>query len=101
MEYFVIGDEDTVLGFGMVGVRGTAVASPEAARKALETALSEKETGIIIITERIAEHMRLQVDRNVYTRQFPLIIEIPDRKGKMPGRPGIRETINAAIGVNF
>ena len=38
MKYFVIGDEDTVLGFGMVGVKGTAVRKQSEAEDAFDSA---------------------------------------------------------------
>ena len=100
MKYFVIGDEDTVLGLGMVGVRGLVVYDKEGAKKAFNTALSDKEIHIVIITERAADLIRPVVDKYVFLENFPLIVEIPDRRGPIPGRRGIRELVNAAIGVN-
>jgi vacuolar-type H+-ATPase subunit F/Vma7 len=35
------------------------------------------------------------------TQSFPLIVEIPDRHGRMTARPGIREMVNAAIGIKI
>lgn len=101
MKYFVIGDEDTVLGFGMVGVNGLPAANPDEADEAFETALSDADVGIIIITERIAELIRRKVDRYLFTEQFPLIVEIPDRKGRLQGRPDIRKMVNQAIGITL
>ena len=39
MKYYIIGDEDAVLGFGMVGVQGSVVSSPEEAERAFRSAL--------------------------------------------------------------
>jgi V/A-type H+-transporting ATPase subunit F len=55
MKYFMIGDEDAVLGFGMVGVQGRTVHSPTEAEAAFQDALGDHDVGIVIITERIAE----------------------------------------------
>lgn len=101
MKYYVIGDEDTVLGFGMVGVQGTIVRTAQAASDAFSRTLTDGEVGIIIITERIAELIRAQVDRYVFSERFPLIVEIPDREGKLTGRPAIREMVNTAIGIKL
>jgi V/A-type H+-transporting ATPase subunit F len=101
MRYFVVGDEDTVLGFGMVGVDGAAVASARDAENALNAAIGDARVGIVIITERIADLVRATVDKYVFTRQFPLIVEIPDRKGCVANRPGVREMIHAAIGIRL
>ena len=101
MRYFVIGDEDAVLGFGLVGVQGQAASSPEEAQRAFSLALQDKDVGIVIITERAAELIRPQVDRYVFTQSFPLIVEVPDRLGPMAGRAGIREMVNQAIGIKL
>ncbi len=101
MRYAIIGDEDAVLGFGLVGVRGQTAATAEEAQRAFTRALEDKGVGIIIVTERVADLIRPLVDRYVFTRSFPLIVEIPDRRGPMEGRPGIRQTVNRAIGIKL
>ena len=101
MRYYVIGDEDTVLGFGMVGVEGFAASNPQEARQAFEAAIGGREPGIVIITERIAELIRGEVDRYLFSEQFPLIVEIPDRLGPVEGKPDLRTMVNQAIGVNL
>ena len=101
MKYSIIGDEDAVLGFGMVGVSGKVAVNAEEARRAFQAILDDKETGIIIITERVADMIRSIVDKYLFTESFPLIVEIPDRGGSKEGRPGIREMVNAAIGLKL
>jgi V/A-type H+-transporting ATPase subunit F len=101
MKYFIVGDEDAVLGFGMVGVEGHIVHDLKEAEQAFRSALEDKEIGIIIITERVAGSIRPAIERFVYTESFPLIVEIPDYKGPITGRPGIREYVNAAIGISI
>ena len=101
MKYSIIGDEDTVLGFGIVGVSGKVVTDSEQAQRAFQTLLEDRETGIIIITERIADMIRPIVDKYMFTVNFPLVVEIPDRKGIKPGRPGIKEMVNKAIGIKI
>lgn len=101
MKYYVIGDEDAVLGFGMVGVRGRRVRDAKEADRAFRDALADRDVGIILITERIAELIRAQVDRYVFSEDFPLIVEIPDWEGKLSSRPPIRDMVNAAIGIKL
>lgn len=101
MRYYVIGDEDTVLGFGMVGVEGQSVADPEEAERAFHAAIDTNDVGIIIITERIAELIRPLVDRYMFSEQFPLLVEVPDRQGPVEAKPGLRETVNQAIGISL
>ncbi len=101
MKYYVIGDEDAVLGFGLAGVRGRRVRTPEEAGEAFREALSDRDTGIVLITERVAELIRPQVDRYIFKEDFPLIVEIPDWEGKLTSRPPLREMVNAAIGIKL
>lgn len=101
MKYSVIGDEDTVLGFGIVGVQGRVATDAEEARRAFHELLEDKDVSIIIITERLADKIRTLVDQYLLTQSFPLIVEIPDRRGRLPGRPGIKEMVNAAIGIKI
>ncbi|MHC4144478.1 MAG: V-type ATP synthase subunit F [Planctomycetota bacterium] len=101
MKYSIIGDEDTVLGFGMVGVSGKVATSADEARRAFQAIIEDKETCIIIITENVADMIRQTVDRYLFTVSFPLIVEIPDRHGAKAGRPGVREMVNTAIGLKL
>lgn len=101
MKYSIIGDEDSVLGFGMVGVSGKVADNADDALRAFQTMIEDKETSIIIITERVADMIRPIVDKYLFTVSFPLIVEIPDRKGRQPGRPGIKQMVNTAIGIKL
>ncbi len=101
MKYFIIGDEDAVLGFGMVGVQGRSARSPAEAQQAFQEALADPEVGVVIITERIAELIRQLVDDYVFTEEFPLIVEVPDRQGRIVGKASLREMVNRAIGIKL
>ena len=79
MDYYVIGDEDAVLGFRLVGVSGEAVSTQSEAQRAFDSAIKEKGIGIVIITEPVAELIRATVDRYTFTEDFPLIVEVPGR----------------------
>ena len=80
---------------------GKIATNADEAHRAFEAILDDKDTGIIIITERIANMIRPIVNRYLFTVGFPLVVEIPDRKGVSPDRPGIKEMVNAAIGIKI
>jgi len=82
-------------------VAGTVVQTQAQAQESFSAALEQSEIGIIIITERVADLIRPQVDRFIFTRNFPLIVEIPDRRGPLSGKPAIREMVNRAIGIKL
>ena len=75
MEYFVIGDEDTVLGFSLVGVSGIAASSADEVKAAWDKALEDKGHGVIIITRDAADRIRETVDRYLFSESFPLCYE--------------------------
>jgi len=100
MRYFVIGDEDSVLGFSLVGTQGMVATNVAEAQNALEKALEHKEYGIIIITENVADMIRAQVDRYLFSETFPLIVEIPNRFSE-GGSKDLKKLVNEAIGVSL
>jgi len=100
MRYFVIGDEDTVLGFSLVGTQGMVATNISEAQVALDKALEHKEYGIIIITEDVADMIRMQVDRYLFSETFPLIVEIPNRFSE-GGSKDLKKLVNEAIGVSL
>ena len=101
MKYAIIGDEDTIIGFGILGVPGKIATNADEADRAFQAILDDKDTGIIIITERIADMIRPIVNKYLFSIGFPLVVEIPDRKGTKPDKPGIKEMVNAAIGIKL
>ena len=58
------------------------------------------DTGIIVITERMAAGIRDEIDKFSFGRSFPLIIEIPDRTGPLAGRVSIRQMVRSAVGIS-
>lgn len=101
MKYFIIGDEDTVLGFGMVGVQGRVATNEPEAQAAFEEALSQSDTAILIITEQVSALISRLVLNYTFSHDFPLIIEIPGLNGRDRTKPGLRKMVNEAIGINL
>ncbi len=101
MKYLLIGSETAVLGFSMVGVEGIQADSEAAVRQALEQAFSDKEVGIVIMTETAADLVRSEVNHYIFTRSFPLILEIPDAETVDRKRPTMRELAHRAIGISL
>ena len=101
MKFYVIGDEETVLGFRLAGVEGEVTRTEEEARQALERAFRMEDLGVVIIPERVAATIRHEVNQYLYKTTFPLIIEIPDRLGPLEGRGSVRDLVRAAVGVKL
>lgn len=101
MKYYLIGDDEAVLGFGMIGVEGCVAENREEAEKAFHQALSIENIGIILITGGVAKFIRERIDAYLLNHDFPLILEIPASTGSPEKRPDIREIINKAIGMKI
>ncbi len=99
MKYFVIADEDTVLGFRYAGVEGRAVRTPEEARAALAEQVASGLTGIVILTDEIADTIQDEVNRLRFESRTPLIVQIPGPDGPRPGRPDLTAVIREAMGI--
>lgn len=101
MKYYLIGDEDSVLGFSLVGVEGKVVEGPQDTEDAIRTVIQRKDIGIILITEKYAKAVRPLIREITEKNTFPLIMELADRNGPDPDRPSIDDIIKNSIGINI
>jgi len=113
LPYYVIADEDTVLGFRYAGVTGEVVESAREARAAFQQAVQERRARILVLTDVIAETIREEVNAVRTGKQasadapgnrraaspVPLVVEIPGPTGPMPGKRTLLELIQEAVGV--
>jgi len=101
MKCIVIGDELTVTGFKLIGLSGIVAESAEEARNALDDVRKQEEVALILITERVAEQIRDSVDAVKLNTERPLILEIPDRHGKLEDKESILDVVQRVIGVKL
>ena len=80
MRGYVIGDEDLVLGFRLIGIKGTIVISSGEALKVLRRIIEEKKDGeLIFISEDFSSQIQEELDE-IRSKSNSLIIEVPGRK---------------------
>lgn len=96
MKIFVLADPDTALAFSLAGIKGQAVSS-ESEVSVMLANLKQKEIGLVLITERLAEKNREVIDRILLEPDRPLILEIPDIQGPVPKRVKATERILSLI----
>ena len=101
MKLLVIGNQDAVWGFALAGVRGQIVTTAEELDRALDAALADKEVGIVLVTEDVADLNRRRVDMLRVHSSVPLVVEIPGPEGPRPDRPSLSEVIRRTIGVRI
>ena len=96
--YYVIADEDIVLGFRTAGIMGQAVSNREEALEALKLA-QRKSVGVVIITEEVSDWISAEVEQIRFGEALPLIVEIPGMNGPLPGRKSLPDMIREALGI--
>jgi len=94
----VLGDEETVLGFRLAGIRGTVAERGEGLAEQFRQLVTDEHMTVVFITERLAVGIRALVDMYRMRGTFPVVVEIPDAQGPMPGRRSIADLIREAIG---
>ena len=101
MDIYVLGSLDAVRGFALAGVGGKVVTTPEELHRALETVLSEKRVGILMVTEDVAALDRPRMETLRTRRSVPLLVELPGPDGPRPERPSLEEMIRRATGIRI
>ena len=95
MRMFLISDNvDTLTGMRLAGIDGVVVHEKH-------EVLSQKDIGIILMTEKLGKEIPEIVDDIKLNRTFPLLLEIPDRHGSGRRPDFITAYINEAIGIKI
>ena len=92
---------DTYTGMRLAGVEGVVVHERSELKESLEYAVSDKEIGIILLTEKFGREFPEIIDEVRLHHKTPLIIEIPDRHGTGRKPDFITSYVNEAIGLKL
>ena len=102
MRMFLISDNvDTLTGMRLAGIDGVVVHEKQEIKQALDEVLSQKDIGIILMTEKLGKEIPEIVDDIKLNRTFPLLLEIPARHGSGRRPDFITAYINEAIGIKI
>ena len=102
MRMLLISDNvDTLTGMRLAGIDGVVVHEKQEIKQALDEVLSQKDIGIILMTEKLGKEIPEIVDDIKLNRTFPLLLEIPDRHGSGRRPDFITAYINEAIGIKI
>lgn len=99
--YLISDNIDTLTGMRLAGVEGHVVHSKDELKEVLDKVLSDKEIGIVLLTERFYKDFPTIIDDVKLNRKLPLIVEIPDRHGIGRKPDFITSYINEAIGLKL
>ncbi|MBP8718857.1 MAG: V-type ATP synthase subunit F [Candidatus Atribacteria bacterium] len=102
MKIFLISDNThTLAGLRLAGIEGVVVHEREEILKELEKVKEEKEVGILLITELLAERVQPEINDLKLARNMPIIVEIPDRHGTRRPSDFLTRYIRKSIGLKI
>lgn len=102
MKMYLISDNvDTVTGLRLAGIEGAVVHEKEELLAAIEYLETDKEIGVVLVTEKLSHEFNDIINNYKLTHRRPLVLEIPDRHGSTKRADFITAYINEAIGVKL
>lgn len=102
MKMYLISDNvDTVTGLRLAGIDGVVVHEKEELLAIIEYLETDKEIGIVLVTEKLSLEFNDIINNYKLTHRQPLVLEIPDRHGSTKRADFITAYINEAIGVKL
>lgn len=109
MEYFVIGERELVLGFMLVGVKGSVASNRQEALdsflrmtgqdNSVSRIATEDRPKVLILTEDVADMLSNEIKNWQMKGKAPLIVEIPGLQGHIQGRQTLSDAIREAVGI--
>lgn len=99
--YLVSDNVDTLVGMRLAGIDGTVVHDAENLRACVNELVTDKELGILMLTEQAARYDNPFIDNLKVSLHTPLIVEIPDRHGSRDIADSINNLVHEAIGLKL
>ncbi len=100
-EIVVLGDEDTVVGFKLAGVRRALVANASNADEKFLELVADEKVGLIILSEDTLKLFSQKTLKAIETLAKPVVVTIPGKTAKPAGVNSLALMIKKAIGVDL
>ncbi len=102
MKIYLISDNvDTRTGLRLVGIDGAVVHTHKELKEQLNKVITDKEIGLVLIVENLANKFPDIINDIKLNRKLPLVVEIPDRHGSGRKPDFITNYVKEAIGVRL
>ena len=100
MRFYLISDNsDAMNGLRLAGIEGTVARSEADVRAALAHIASQRDIGMILVTEKIAAAYTDALDPVMADAGGPLLVTVPSTGGSAAGKDRITRYIREAIGI--
>ena len=98
----VIGDNNMVTGFRLIGIEGAEAISVAEAKETLKEALNRNDLAIIVISEEFSgdQQIREIIDAIRRSRTLPLIVEVPGSNEKI-SEVNLADLVSKSLGVRM
>ncbi|MCJ2564274.1 MAG: V-type ATP synthase subunit F [Thermoplasmata archaeon] len=96
MEIAVVGDEDFVLGYKLVGIRKTYPAEDEELESVINDVLQDTGVGILVLSSRSLGKVSAGAKRRIMASSHPVVISVGAEEEE-----DLREKVKKAIGVDL
>lgn len=102
MKIFLISDNThTLAGMRLAGIEGIVIHERKEILKELQKIKEQKDLGVLLITELLAERVQPEIDEMKTSKTLPIIVEIPDRHGSRRLADTLSRTIRESIGLKI
>ncbi len=101
MKTIFFGDSETALFFELQGIETRVIENEFEFQEELKKIKKQKTYGLIIITEEVAYFAKSSVDRLRFSKDLPLVVDLPSIKGENKNKVNLYDYIREAIGVKI
>ena len=100
MKFYLISDDrDALTGMHLAGIDGEYCESAASAEAAMRNAVENKDIGILLITDSIAQQCAQAVSDIKLSYSTPLLVEIPNSDSSECPGDSIMKIVHDAIGI--
>ncbi|HNV36487.1 MAG TPA: V-type ATP synthase subunit F [Rectinema sp.] len=112
-EIFVLAEEELLIGFGMIGIRGAAIFNRDDAITAFRSVVRDKryshegqtfdlsDCKMLILSEDVSDMIGEELLEWQLSGDFPLIVEIPPLAGSSAQHTRLVDAVRKAIGIKI
>ena len=98
MVFFCIADKESSLGFKLAGIPTREASNRAEALEALQEAWADKNTGVILVTDRAAAYIEDEIKVHLDNKPIPLVLKLASR-GQKPSRKSSSELLKGLGGI--
>lgn len=101
MKTIILGDKDSALLFALEGTESKIVDNASEAIEAVKRIKKSRSYGLLIVTETVAEWASDQIMQLRFSKELPLVIDIPGPKGHVQNGKNLADYIREAVGIRI